>query len=1473
MHFFTEQNKLQDQTPENSYGPISEMEYRTTSKFTSPIPLKAFAVVDGLLIVQPVVGSKVNIIIKPLKPLEIDFTSVKYFVYRGLNINSFFSGSEIIPEDVDSNSDLIKNLWVKWNELGLTGNPTAKLLGYGTPTNLDDRIDDIFADLLEDIKPFPVLEGDWIGNFLEQSIGYEIGFEIVLEEGDVVYDYNYARKTENIIDVTVLTDFDLKMEKEKILNFIDPAAFFGLYYNYGLKVYNSDSLFKDNELYSQVISKFYTKNKLYLDIRNDIGYSYNLYDNYKYGADYNLSLGNSETDIINVDYETTGWPILIIDRSMDHDEPFNNIKLKLPLLYNNNSPILYIHNPSAIKPTRFINMMYIYDDIIDTHIISFYFPNIEIDSSTKRNVAWYIKLHYFRDFNSANVLPDSILKTENYTDNIFGPIDTPRLGNKNDPSKFLYNQGIKYISGTLKDDTDEFGFFAETGVSFEDDDDIEGNDKVVFFARSFLSNKITSKFKDKVYDKEYGLSLNNSFFEISFLNENLRLGYEKIVDPDTGEDILLIQLNDANLARKNTENLLLLCLNQNEKESLEDESKNEFNTNHNRYFKLEYFDSDVFFVTNGFYRYKVGIQGINKTTFNNHVVFPITPIYVYTKDGLVFSTKSFASSVPFPAIYTRNLEEERGAKSFVSHSADYDSTTKKITITSDLNSKEYIIGNIICIKYNSNLVENYTITNIQIIGSETIITVEDIDIQSFTNGKIYLTNENHFIFKDNAGTLTESDGTVISEKAQDIVNTYIEQLNTIPNDNTSADALRNLVEEYATKIISRVRAFTYNGGAMDNADDRILYWARIKMQVALKSHPFLLQSTNHKVELIKTFENLSRNYTNIDFSKAPSGAKKVLLTGFDPFFLDSLPAQSNPSGAAALSLHGQTLTIDDGVIYIQTAIFPVRYKDFDEGKVEDFFTKYIDPSDGAYQEVDLIMTLSQGGPDQFWVDRFAARIRGGGKDNLNIVSTKFPEFPKGGQFYETTLDETKIVPLSHTGEEYRIYYNNNFKYSYSILGITNEVNFQQDDNFFIYKFDSMGSVVIDVKNFDLEFSEGHERIENLTHIQNIFWKTDPVFRILPGYVNPDYDIKWEFDYTPNQLTDTTTPKKSDITAKKGSGGDYLSNEIHYRVSRLRTLTNGTLQTGHYHVPLIQSKNYLDYIDKGYPKIKKTFEKDRTQRMIDVIKQSIKNIFLIFLLFFAVNTIAQPINPCNNEHLYILDSNETRIQFEQKNGVIQSKDSVYQIFCNKCFDHRDINITSNEKIVVVKNKKDTMSLWFNKIESEFCGFEYRYIAKVFTQFKKGHYVVAQNPKNSLYPNAYYSNSYNGNTISDDFYYIDNFFFRGNNLCLSSDNLIENTVYNYNKYNMFVYVIRDSVELVNSCENCRSINLYDNCDLSEQIILVLENTNRNQTMVINNPLFSNFYFSKGVYMGVKNYNEYIFSMHYRFYTIINLKHLFE
>lgn len=220
-------------------------------------------------------------------------------------------------------------------------------------------------------------------------------------------------------------------------------------------------------------------------------------------------------------------------------------------------------------------------------------------------------------------------------------------------------------------------------------------------------------------------------------------------------------------------------------------------------------------------------------------------------------------------------------------------------------------------------------------------------------------------------------------------------------------------------------------------DDRPLYWARNKMQAWLKRHPLFKDGIDFKKSLVKKgseldktiaiFEEKSRNYTGIDFSKA-NGKKKVLITGFDPFVLNPFHKKIvgdittfNPSGISALYFHNKKI----GNAYIQCAIVPVRYEDFDNGIIENIVENNI------YQ-FDIMMTTSRN-DSNFDLERFASKFRGGFLDNMNIGDTyleynqkRFKQISIGNEFYETTLPISKIMTDDLSPSYGKIYFDQSY---------------------------------------------------------------------------------------------------------------------------------------------------------------------------------------------------------------------------------------------------------------------------------------------------------------------------------------------------------------------------------------------------------------------------------------------------------------
>lgn len=346
--------------------------------------------------------------------------------------------------------------------------------------------------------------------------------------------------------------------------------------------------------------------------------------------------------------------------------------------------------------------------------------------------------------------------------------------------------------------------------------------------------------------------------------------------------------------------------------------------------------------------------------------------------------------------------------------------------------------------------------------------------------------------------------------------------------------IKNIVDEFIEKVIaqditiSEIKSLVNKKGKAlweaavkqvqgGNLDDRPLYWARNKMQTWLKRNPLFKDQIDFDTSIIKkgteldtiiiSFEEKSRNYTGIDFSKA-GNKKKVLITGFDPFLLNSFDhkykngfniLQSNPSGCVALSLENKNIENS----FIQTMIVPVRYSDFDSSQKNDqgqgsgIIEKYID---NWINQVDMIITISQSLPGDYNIDKFATVRRGGFNDNLDYI---------------------------------------------------------RED----------GSQALNTNDEWIETSLPKE----MTNA-------------------PYVEYNWEYNGIPN-------PKKTNPTKgqklSQGSGGDYLSNEIFYRVAKLRKEKKPVLPTGHFHISKLQNEN-----------IREDFSNSKTKEMITIVEKGI-----------------------------------------------------------------------------------------------------------------------------------------------------------------------------------------------------------------------------------------------------------------------------
>lgn len=531
MHFFIDLSQLTAQSlTGNPYGPVSNdltNKFNITSQFQLISQTKAFACQDSLLIVQQssTNASLVNIILKPIKGLKIPFRPVKYFIYRGLLKSSFISGSAIIPPS-PSNSEFIANFWTNWSIFKTNINqptlidPTPASFGYDTTLPPTLAIEKIFDNSQTDARAAIVREGDWIGDFGTID---KIGFEIILSNDSFLLDLEYLESNEFQIEVSAFTGFELRAKREQILSFIDPAAFFGLHYESGvnISVFSGNtknvSILKRNDIYSLLLNKFKTKNRVYLDIRSEKGYSYNFYENYDDGSTNNIKIGNSTFTPAAQNYSTHEWPIIFIDIPITTTKNENDIKINLRI-DDNTKPILFLENTEILEGNRNAKFLGENEILNGTAIdwskdLTFKFPNT--GTNNKENIAFYLKLQYFRQIHNVNTIPTTLgLQTQSTFKSVFASLDTKNLGDTDQKFWQVSNEHFSFIQGALPDGN-SFSGVAVQEANFD-------TNRIILHTQMLFPRKTTGySYLRTDAEINEGFSLEGNSNQMSFLRKDI----------------------------------------------------------------------------------------------------------------------------------------------------------------------------------------------------------------------------------------------------------------------------------------------------------------------------------------------------------------------------------------------------------------------------------------------------------------------------------------------------------------------------------------------------------------------------------------------------------------------------------------------------------------------------------------------------------------------------------------------------------------------------------------------------------------------------------------------------------------------------------------------------------------------------------------------------------------------------------------
>ncbi|MFC0780546.1 hypothetical protein [Flavobacterium sp. HJSW_4] len=340
IYFFTKESSIEtDQLAELAFGQQPDVgnveKYNLDNNFSVSEDAPAYAITKSLVLAIPsnTNSSLLNIALLPMNTYVSGFP-VKMFIYRGIKKSSLVDNvGNILESDGSWASSnilkVIKEVQDKLNSKNGT-NLIAKsdCLGLNFSELPDTTfIEKIFFDDTDTFHPLIVEGGCQIGKFAGGStlagvevildmIGYEPTFKLLkapnhtLEIDKLVIDSNVTEADK------LKLKFNNRSQKEEILSYLDITAFYGAAKNQGLRIKGADSG-------NNFLQKFHNKNTVYIDIRDDWGFSYNHF--FKFKDELNVGFYSADNAIKDPVYSAmnyyTSWPILKIT-----DQVYNNSK-------------------------------------------------------------------------------------------------------------------------------------------------------------------------------------------------------------------------------------------------------------------------------------------------------------------------------------------------------------------------------------------------------------------------------------------------------------------------------------------------------------------------------------------------------------------------------------------------------------------------------------------------------------------------------------------------------------------------------------------------------------------------------------------------------------------------------------------------------------------------------------------------------------------------------------------------------------------------------------------------------------------------------------------------------------------------------------------------------------------------------------------------------------------------------------------
>ncbi|WP_124980998.1 hypothetical protein [Nonlabens xiamenensis] len=328
MHFFTNYYQIQNQISSDAFGIMPSTathdRFKLDNHFDVSVNAPVYSICKSIVFyVESQTNSDIlNCVLFPFGKSFYAGLPLNCFVIKGIDKSSLVDTNNEIKLATsqwkdDNILELIKKIQDKINvEEGINEVATSDSLGIQFSNSNDTSlVESVVFDHTDDFKPVIVNEGCQIGLFKGGS--QKVSIQCILNTIGHELDFAQAKSQSNILEVPKLPTlsgnefvdknslYSHRVEKEKILGYIDITAFFG---NSLLRNGIVNGLDKNNWQ-----SKFSNKNKLYLDIRNEHGLAFNhfLINNktIQIGA-IDPNDGNLVFNDLNY---SNNWPLIILD--------------------------------------------------------------------------------------------------------------------------------------------------------------------------------------------------------------------------------------------------------------------------------------------------------------------------------------------------------------------------------------------------------------------------------------------------------------------------------------------------------------------------------------------------------------------------------------------------------------------------------------------------------------------------------------------------------------------------------------------------------------------------------------------------------------------------------------------------------------------------------------------------------------------------------------------------------------------------------------------------------------------------------------------------------------------------------------------------------------------------------------------------------------------------------------------------------